>query len=47
MMKHKTMRLEVEPGVTAQFNTAGLTREMETISAPKAPTVLEARQAAE
>jgi len=47
MMKHKTMVLEVEPGVTAQFNTAGLTREMETISAPKAPTVLAATQDAQ
>jgi hypothetical protein len=47
MMKHKTMLLEVEPGVTTQFDMTGLPHEMEKVRAPKAQLVLEARQSTE
>ena len=47
MMKHKTMLLEVEPGVTTQFDMTGLAREIEKVSTPKTQPVLEARQTAE
>jgi hypothetical protein len=47
MMKHKTMLLEVEPGVTTQFDMTGLAHEMERVRTPKAQPVLEARQTAE
>jgi hypothetical protein len=47
MMKHKTMLLEVEPGVTTQFDMTGLAHEMEKVRAPKTQPVLEARQTAE
>jgi hypothetical protein len=46
MMKHKTMLLEVEPGVTTQFDMTGLAHEMEKVRTPKAQPVLEARQTA-
>jgi hypothetical protein len=44
MMKHKTMLLEVEPGVTTQFDMAGLAHEMKKVRTPKAQPMLEARQ---
>jgi len=44
MMKHKTMLLEVEPGVTTQFDMAGLAHEMKKVRTPKAQPTLEARQ---
>ena len=47
MMKHKTMLLEVEPGVTTQFDTSGLAGEMEKLRTPATQPVLEARQTAE
>jgi hypothetical protein len=47
MLKHKTMLLEVEPGVTTQFDMTGLAREIEKVRAPKTQPVLEARQTAE
>jgi len=47
MMKHKTMLLEVEPGVAAQFDIAGLADEMEKVRTPKTQAVLEARQSSE
>ena len=47
MMKHKTMLLEVEPGVAAQFDMAGLAHEMEKVRTPKTQAVLEARQTSE
>ena len=47
MMKHKTMLLEVAPGVTTQFDTTGLAREIEKVRTPKTQPALEARQAAE
>lgn len=47
MMKHNAMLLEVEPGVTAQFDMAGLTHEMEKVRTPKTQAILEARQASE
>ena len=46
MMKHKTMLLEVEPGVTTQFDMTGLAHEMEKVRTPKTQPVLEARQTA-
>jgi hypothetical protein len=46
MMKHKTMLLEVEPGVTTQFDMTGLAHEMEKFRSPKAQPVLEASQTA-
>jgi hypothetical protein len=47
MMNHKAMLLEVEPGVTTQFDMAGLAHEMKKVRAPKAQPVLEATQTAE
>jgi hypothetical protein len=47
MMKHKTMLLEVEPGVTTQFDMTGLAHEIEKVRTPKTHPVLEARQTAE
>jgi len=47
MIKHKTMLLEVEPGVTTQFDMTGLAHEMEKVRTPKTQAVLEARQTAE
>jgi hypothetical protein len=47
MMNHKAMLLEVEPGVTTQFDMAGLAHEMKKVRAPKAQPVLEAAQTAE
>jgi hypothetical protein len=47
MLKHKTMLLEVEPGVTTQFDMTGLTHEMEKVRTPKTQPVLESRQTAE
>jgi len=47
MMKHKTMLLEVEPGVTAQFDTTGIAHEIENASTSKSQPVIEARQTAE
>jgi hypothetical protein len=47
MMKHKTMLLEVEPGVTTQFDMTGLAHEMEKVRTAKTQPVLEARQTAE
>jgi hypothetical protein len=47
MMKHKTMLLEVAPGVTTQFDMTGLAHEIQKVRAPKSQPVLEARQTAE
>ena len=48
MMNHKTMLLEVEPGVTTQFDMTGLAHEMEKrVRHPKGQPMLEARQTAE
>jgi hypothetical protein len=47
MIKHKTMLLEVEPGVTTQFDVTGLAHELEKVRTPKTQAVLEARQTAE
>jgi hypothetical protein len=47
MLKHKTMLLEVEPGVTTQFDLTGLAREIEKLRTPKTEPVIEARQTAE
>jgi len=47
MMKHKTMLLEVEPGVTTQFDVTGLAHEIEKVRTTKTEPVLEARQASE
>jgi hypothetical protein len=47
MMKHKTMLLEVEPGVTTQFQTTGLAREIEKFHTSKTQSVLEAKQSVE
>ena len=47
MMKHKTMLLEVEPGVTAQFDTTGIAHEIENARTSKTQPVIEARQTAE
>jgi hypothetical protein len=47
MMKHNTMLLEVEPGVTAQFDMAGLAHEMEKVRTHTTQAVLEARQTSE
>ena len=44
MMKHKTMLLEVEPGVTTQFDLTGLAHELEKARNTKTLPVLEARQ---
>jgi hypothetical protein len=42
MSKHTAMVLEVQPGVTTQFDIAGLTREIEKARAPKTEPVLAA-----
>jgi hypothetical protein len=47
MLKHKTMLLEVQPGVTTQFDMTGLAHELEKVRAAKTQPVLEARQTAE
>lgn len=47
MIKHKTMLLEVEPGVTTQFDLTGLKEEMEKARTPQTQPVIEARQTAE
>jgi hypothetical protein len=47
MIKHQTMLLEVEPGVTTQFDLAGLAHQIEKTHAPKTQPVIEARQTAE
>jgi len=47
MLKHKTMLLEVAPGVTTQFDMTGLAREMEKVPTPKTQPILESRQTAE
>jgi hypothetical protein len=47
MMKHKSMLLEVEPGVTTQFDTTGLAHEVEKLRTPKTQPVLAAGQTAE
>jgi hypothetical protein len=47
MMMHKTMLLEVAPGVTTQFDIAGLAHEIEKARTPKTQPVLEAGQVAE
>jgi len=47
MMKHKTMLLEVEPGVTAQFDTTGIAHEIENARTSKTQPVIEARQTTE
>jgi hypothetical protein len=47
MMKHKTMLLEVEPGVATQFDTSGLAHEIEKVRTSKTQPVLEARQTTE
>ncbi len=47
MMKHKTMLLEVEPGVTTQFDMTGLAHEILKARSPKSQPILEASQTAE
>jgi hypothetical protein len=47
MMKHKTMLLEIEPGVTTQFDMTGLAHEIEKVRTPKTQPVFEAKQTAE
>jgi hypothetical protein len=47
MMKHKTMLLEVEPGVTTQFDLTGLAHEIQKVRAPNSQPVLEASRSAE
>jgi hypothetical protein len=44
MTKHTAMLLEVEPGVTTQFDIAGLGREIEKARAPKTEPVIAATQ---
>jgi hypothetical protein len=46
MMKHKTMLLEVEPGVTTQFEMTGLAHEIEKVRNPKPQHFLEVMQTA-
>ena len=46
MIKHKTMLLEVEPGITTQFDITGLAHELEKARSPKTEPVLEASQTA-
>lgn len=45
LMKHRTMLLEVEPGVTAQFDLSGLGNEMAKIRPLHTEEVLSASQA--
>jgi len=40
------MLLEVEPGITTQFDMTGLKHEMEKVRTPKTQPVLEASQTA-
>jgi len=47
MMKHKTMLLEVEPGVTTQFDMTGLAQEIAKVRTAKTQPVLQAEQTAE
>ena len=47
MMKHTAMLLEVEPGITTQFDMTGLAHEIEKVRTPKRRPILEASQAAE
>jgi hypothetical protein len=47
MVKHKTMILEVEPGVTTQFDMTGLAHEIQKVRTPNSQPVLEALQTAE
>ena len=44
MMKHKAMLVEIEPGVTTQFNLTGLANEMAKIRLTKLEPVLSASQ---
>ena len=44
MLKHKTVLLEVEPGVTTQFDLTPLAHAMDKARASKAEPILEARQ---
>jgi hypothetical protein len=44
MMKHKTMLLEVGPGITTQFDITGLAQELEKVCSPKTEPAIEARQ---
>jgi hypothetical protein len=44
MTKHAAMLLEVEPGVTTQFDITGLGREIEKARTPKTEPVLAATQ---
>src|SRR6516162_3393533 len=44
MMKHTAMLLEVEPGVTTQFDVTGLAREIDKARTPKPRAVLAAQQ---
>jgi len=46
-MKHKAMLLEVEPGVSAQFDTMGIADKIKSASSSKTQSVIEARQTAE
>jgi hypothetical protein len=46
MMKHKAMLLEVEPGVTTQFDMTGLAHEVDEIRIPKPQPFLKAMQTA-
>jgi hypothetical protein len=46
-MRHKAMLLEVEPGVTTQFDVTRLAREIDKARALKTQAVLEAKQTAE
>jgi hypothetical protein len=47
MMNHKTMLLEVAPGITTQFDMTGLAHEIEKFRTPKSQPALEARQIAQ
>jgi hypothetical protein len=47
MMMHKTMLLEVTPGVTTQFDISGLAHEIEKMGTPKTQPVFDAGQVAE
>jgi hypothetical protein len=47
MMMHKTMLLEVAPGIMTQFDITGLAHEIEKMHAPKTQPVLQAGQIAE
>ena len=47
MTQHTAMLLEVEPGVTTQFNVTGLAREIDKARTPKPRAVLEAKHTPE